>query len=368
MKSVADALQAISELSREFGTPDYVKGGGGNTSVKHDDILWIKPSGTTLAGLRPEDFVAMDRVKLAELYAMEVPEDAAARESRVKDAMLAAVCGGSRARPSVETPLHDVLRFTYVVHTHPPLVNGLTCAREGRAAASMLFPESLWIPYTDPGFTLSMVVRGRVAAYEREHGRQPAIILLENHGIFVGGDQPEDVRETYRHVRDTLRVAYGRAAVPMNLHYRSPTHVHELGDLSGLLAGLLGPAAAAVVACAPFELAQGALTPDHMVYAKAFSYHGPLSAAHLEQFRLRHGYAPRIVETPVGIFGLGRTTAAAELALDLAQDGGLVRQLTRAFGDVQYLSESGRRFIESWEVESYREQQLAGGRPEETAR
>jgi len=28
-----DDLKTIVELSHEFGTPDYVKGGGGNTSV-----------------------------------------------------------------------------------------------------------------------------------------------------------------------------------------------------------------------------------------------------------------------------------------------------------------------------------------------
>ena len=45
-------LQTIVELSHEFGTPEYVKGGGGNTSYKDESTLWVKPSGTTLAGLQ----------------------------------------------------------------------------------------------------------------------------------------------------------------------------------------------------------------------------------------------------------------------------------------------------------------------------
>ena len=48
-------LKTIVELSHEFGTPDYVKGGGGNTSFKDETTLWVKPSGTTLAGLAPND-------------------------------------------------------------------------------------------------------------------------------------------------------------------------------------------------------------------------------------------------------------------------------------------------------------------------
>ena len=35
-----DDLKTIVELSHEFGTPDYVKGGGGNTSVKDETTLW----------------------------------------------------------------------------------------------------------------------------------------------------------------------------------------------------------------------------------------------------------------------------------------------------------------------------------------
>lgn len=45
-------LQTITALSHEFGTADYVKGGGGNTSCKDETTLWVKPSGTTLGGPR----------------------------------------------------------------------------------------------------------------------------------------------------------------------------------------------------------------------------------------------------------------------------------------------------------------------------
>lgn len=362
MNAEAVLLREITELSHEFGTPAFVKGGGGNTSVKQDGVLWIKPSGTTLAGLQPERFVAVDRARLARLYAMEVPEAAAEREARVKEAMEAAVCGGSRGRPSVETPLHDLLRFRYVVHTHMTLVNGLTCARRGRAEAARLLPDALWVPYVDPGFTLAQVVRERVAAHEREFGGPPAIILLENHGIFVGGDAPDDVRETYRRVDAAMQAAYRAAGVDIALRFPGPVVEYEQQEIAGLVVRLLGPDAAAVVSAAPFELAEGPLTPDHMVYAKAYPYRDPLTAEDVAAFRALRGYAPRIVATPVGVFGVGRSAAAAKLALDLAQDGGLVRQLAEAFGGVQYMSDSARRFIETWEVESYREQlSLRGG-------
>ena len=61
------SLATIVELSHEFGTADYVRGGGGNTSVKDERTLWVKPSGTTLAGLTPDTFVAMSRAGINEL-------------------------------------------------------------------------------------------------------------------------------------------------------------------------------------------------------------------------------------------------------------------------------------------------------------
>ena len=80
-------LKTIVGLSHEFGTPEYVKGGGGNTSYKDDNTLWVKPSGTTLAGLQEDTFVTLNRAKVNELYDVETPEEPHAREELVKNFM-----------------------------------------------------------------------------------------------------------------------------------------------------------------------------------------------------------------------------------------------------------------------------------------
>ncbi|MCG3148389.1 MAG: hypothetical protein PCFJNLEI_01832 [Verrucomicrobiae bacterium] len=226
----SDLLNTITTLSHEFGTPDFVKGGGGNTSCKTSTTLWVKPSGTTLAGLTPAKFVTLDRAKLAQLYTAAMPADTQAREARVKDLMAAAVTGGSGGRPSVEAPLHDIMPGTYVVHTHSTLVNGLTCARNGAPTCARLFPTALWIPYIDPGFTLCMEVRRRI--------RNHRLILLENHGIFVAGDSADEIRATYRCVLDALRSEYAQAGIPTQL---KPGPIPNETD---------------------------PVSPDHMVYAK----------------------------------------------------------------------------------------------------
>ena len=80
-----EALKTIVELSHEFGTPEFVKGGGGNTSYKNESTLWVKPSGTTLAGLQEDTFVTLDRAKVKGLYAVDTPNEPHAREELVKN-------------------------------------------------------------------------------------------------------------------------------------------------------------------------------------------------------------------------------------------------------------------------------------------
>ena len=350
-------LEAITLLSREFGCSDFVKGGGGNTSFKTDDTLWIKPSGTALADMEPSSFIALDRRRLARLYEYSPASDVTTRERDVQELMAAARAEGHAGRPSVETPLHDLLRARFIVHTHPMLVNGLTCGRQGREGASRLFPDALWVPYIDPGYTLSMEVRKRVADFETVHGQQPHILLLENHGIFVCGESPGEVRDAYHHVVDTLVAEYDQRNIPRALTYGAPAPSEDMRVVADRIHQVLGDDGAFAQPSAPFAVVEGPLTPDHMVYAKAHPFIKDLNHGNIAEFRTRWGYPPRVISASVGVFGVGRTAKSAALALDLARDGALVRQLAAAFGGVRYMSEPARRFIESWEVESYREQQ-----------
>ncbi len=354
-----DLLHTITELSHEFGTTDYVRGGGGNTSCKTADTLWVKPSGTTLAGLQPATFVAMDRAALDKLFSLAIPAEATAREAQVKNVMAAAVTAGQTARPSVEAPLHHVLHGTFVVHVHPALVNGLTCARHGAQACAEMFPDALWIPYIDPGYTLCMDVRRRVLEYTATHGQPPSLLLLENHGIFVTADTADGIRAIYRRVMVALRDRYAAAVISPMLPV-APAALPDLVEpVKAQLRDALSSHAAGIAYTGKFAVAPGPISPDHIVYHKSYPFTGELTHANIEAFRQQHGYAPMIVSTPLGVFGVGPTQKKAELALELAQDGALVAHLAATFGGIQYMTDRAREFIEHWEVESYRAQQMA---------
>ncbi len=346
-------LTTITALSHEFGTPRYVKGGGGNTSVKNAATLWVKPSGTTLAGLTEKQFVAMNRAKINELYAVATPQEAAAREELVKNLMAAAV-ENEAGRPSVEAPLHNVFEATYVVHTHPAVVNGLTCGKDGAAACARLLPEALWVEYIDPGYTLCMVVRERIRQYQARQGREPAILMLKNHGVFIAGHTPDEIRRLYARVMAVLETACTQAGVSLSLPVAESPRDPAVEDS---IRQLFGADAACLASSGRFAYAPGPLTPDHLVYAKAFPFTAPITPEAVAHYRQARGYAPKVVVAGERVYGLGASQKHADLALELAQDAALVLQLTAPFGGVEYMTDPARLFIENWEVESYRQKQ-----------
>jgi rhamnose utilization protein RhaD (predicted bifunctional aldolase and dehydrogenase) len=346
-----DDLKTIVELSHEFGTPDYVKGGGGNTSVKNETTLWVKPSGTTLGGLTEATFVTLNRNKVNELFKVETPAQPAAREELVKNFMAEAV-ENEAGRPSVEAPLHNILDARFVVHTHPFLVNGLTCSKNGEATAKQLFPDALWVEYIDAGYTLSVELKGRIEQYTRGHGKGPKIILLKNHGIFVAADTADEIRSLYAGVMDAVKREYDKAGIQTGLEIAEAETAPEIEEQ---IQQVFEADAQHVVSSAMFACVPGPITPDHLVYARAFPFTDELTGAAAANYKTRHGFSPKVVVGTNRVFGIGTTLNNAQLALELAQDGAQVMQLSEAFGGIDYMTDRAREFIENWEVESYRQ-------------
>lgn len=353
-----DILDTITALSHQFGTPRYVCAGGGNTSCKDAHTLWVKPSGTTLAALKPGDFIAMDRHKLSELYGIEPPPDSAAREALVKEKMKQAVLPGTSGRPSVEAPLHNTLEARFVVHTHPSLVNGMTCSKNGAAVCRRLFPQALWLDYIDPGYTLCMQVRQEIQAYRKAYGREPALIFLKNHGLFVSADTAETINALYAEVMGRLEAEYAAAGISVELKIGPMPSAQQIERARQIICSAVQDEQLQISASGLFEAAAGPLTPDHIVYAKSYPFIGPPTAESIKTFQSQYGYTPQVIIFDDAVFGVSASPKAAHLALELAQDGALIRQLAAAFGGVDYMTDRAREFIENWEVESYRKNQL----------
>ncbi len=350
-----DLLQTITKLSREFGTDDFVKGGGGNASAKDADTLWIKPSGTTMSAATPESFVLLDRGKLTALYDANVPLDPTQREAAVKDLMLQAVRPGATGRPSVESPMHDSFDATYVIHTHPELVDGMTCANDGESAAASMFPDALWLHYTDPGYTLSMQLREKLAEWRAERGDEPTVVFLQNHGLLIAGNSERDVTATFESVLDPLRTHYANSGIPSDLARQPDSDPDAVAETEKQIRAALGTVdAAEVLYGGRFAIADGPISPDHIVYEKPFPFIGEPTRENVEAFRDREGYSPRVISCEVGVFGVGTNQKNAELAIALAVDGAVIKQLAEAFGGIKYLDKAATDFIDNWEIEASR--------------
>jgi rhamnose utilization protein RhaD (predicted bifunctional aldolase and dehydrogenase) len=193
-------INKLIEISKFYGANnEYVIAGGGNTSFKDEKTIWIKASGQSLAELTEEGLVALSREKLHVISTGVYSDDPSTREEQVKkDMFLSILDPGKNKRPSVETSLHEIIQYKFVVHLHPTLINGILCSRNGKSLTHKLFGESvLFVPYTDPGYTLFKKLESEIISYRDKFSHDPKIIFLENHGVFVGADTTEEIRKIY---------------------------------------------------------------------------------------------------------------------------------------------------------------------------
>jgi rhamnose utilization protein RhaD (predicted bifunctional aldolase and dehydrogenase) len=359
------SLEVLTEISRFYGgNPDYVIAGGGNTSFKDTATLWIKASGAPLGVITEAGFVAMDRAKLAGLWELGLPENSKDREDRVLAELLSArKPGEENKRPSVETLLHDLLPFAYVVHTHPSLVNGLTCSRNGGQAVRELFGGALWIPVSDPGFVLASAIKEKLDERRGDGGETPDLIFLQNHGVFAGADTPGRIKALYEEIMAVLNGAVKRRpdfGGPVNEYGGSAAAALVLQKLSGGFAVFArnNEIAALTANRAAFAPVSSSFTPDHIVYAGSdplFIETGKDIEAAWKSHTERTGRPPKLVALEgTGIFGIGTTKKNAALALELFTDTMKVAAYAESFGGPQFMPDEKITFINNWEAEQYR--------------
>jgi len=362
-----DELDVLIEMSRLFGSdPEYLLAGGGNTSLKKDDSLYVKASGTALSDITESGFVVMDLVSLEKIWDKDYPEESRAREAEILSDMMASRRPGETARPSVEALLHSLIRGKYVIHTHPALINGMTCGRDGETAAKELFgDDALWVPLVEPGYILAREIRGRLSAHQDRTGTYPGMIFLQNHGLFVAGNSREEILEIHNRIREKIASRVNRK--PMENHGPVDTVLlQEVREAAGKCLGqpqyVKGVTGTDLAACAvddrAFEPLRLPFNPDQIVYAGP----GPMRLDSLSDFsdalalyRDRWNRPPgSFLLKDVGAFGLGETEKKAEAALLLLLDSVKIAVYAESFGGALPMTEELIIFIRDWEVESYR--------------
>ena len=397
-------IDEIVALSREYGAGnDWVIAGGGNTSIKTREWMWVKSSGTTLADITAEQFVKMDRTKLNAIWETTYPEDSDERERRaLADLMAARASSEEKKRPSVETLMHALFPHRIVFHTHPTRVNGLTCSADGEEMARKLFgDQALWIPTVDPGYILARTIYDLVESRRKQHdGVYPPILIMQNHGLVVVGETSQKIRALNSEVIEAIDAVITARPQIDPVKHNPPGLENSRAAVTHAVAKAAEGAPAAdepqsahssegvelpapvtrAFTCPELELRisdtqairalDGSLSPDHIVY----SGHRPCivrtiesesleasSSAAVRDYLAREEVLPKVVLFPEvrpgpGAVSVGSSETKAHLAELLFLDALKVLRYTESFGGVKHLPPDQEAFILGWEVEKFREE------------
>ena len=368
-------LDELIAISRFYGdNPDYVIAGGGNTSMKDRDRIWIKASGIPLAGIGPEGFVSLSREKLAVIESKSYSSDPVEREGQVKSDLTAAILAPGDLRPSVETSLHNLIGYTFVIHTHPTRVNALMCSRDAGSETKKRFgEEALYMEYTDPGFILFKQLQRKIEEYRKRHSNDPRIIFLQNHGVFVGADRVKEVRKLYDDIDSKLN-----EGTDLDLPACEPEEDRETHFAGAALKYFQSRGRIAqTYTCelirhftrdkAHLMKVSRPFTPDMIVYCKSNylivdkGVHPDSLPEVISSFESENGYLPRIILQEGGGMTVVEESekslrTAREVFLDLMK----ISYLSEQFGGPHFMTDAQIRFIDNWEVEHYRRKVARG--------
>jgi rhamnulose-1-phosphate aldolase/alcohol dehydrogenase len=398
-------LEELAYRSNLLGADRSVANwGGGNTSCKTIEVdfrerptrvLWVKGSGSDLGTIRPHQFTGL---RLDDVQPL-IERDSMTDEDLVRY-YEHAVLKPNQPRASIETPLHSMLPFAHVDHTHPDAIIALCAVPDGQALARRLWGEqAVWIDYERPGFGLGK----KIALAVRERA-DASCVLMAKHGLVTWG---EDAEECYGHTIEVI----ARAAEAL-AECADRRRVFAIGEsrpsavgLTTFLPVLRGAVSrrqsmvlqvntseqALAFSCRPDleEVASaGPACPDHLVHTKPWPLILPADpdvaaiehrvsafearyAAYVEQHggrELMLDPAPRVIIVPsVGVITTGVDAGRAAIAGALYERAMAVLSTTAGLGGFAPLTPAETFGVEYWPMELYKltlqppPKELAGG-------
>jgi rhamnose utilization protein RhaD (predicted bifunctional aldolase and dehydrogenase) len=247
-------LHDLLTMSRSIGDPDagHVILGEGNTSALIDEnTFFVKGSGEQMRTIEEDGFVEIDMTR-----ALALLENKDLQGAALKEALLTTkVDPDTPGRPSVEVLLHAVaLHRTdarFIGHTHTAAVGQLLCSERAAAYAhARLFPDhivlcgpdSVFIPYVDPGLPLGRAVYEAIEAFKAKYNVPPKTIMLQNHGLVVLGKTARDVHQILDMTTKAAHIYAGACAAggPVPMSAEQVDHIFNREDEHYRRAKLMG--------------------------------------------------------------------------------------------------------------------------------
>lgn len=368
-------IKQLVEVSQKYGkNKAFVIAGGGNTSFKDEKHIWVKASGVALETIDENGFVTLSREKLKVVSTKTYSSNSTEREAEVKTDLANAIVSTNGNRPSVETSMHEIIDYAFVVHTHPTKANAVMCSKNSAKNCLELFgADVLFIPYTDPGYVLFKKVESEIQAYSNKNGKAPQVIFLENHGVFVAANSVAEIDAIYS---DLMQKIENRIAVSLPSDEAKAISSPLIQEVASLNAAFEGYVAKGVTSDLilhfaknqeSFAKASTAFTPDDIVYCKAYYLFIPkvedssslinMTREKIADFKLQNGYLPKVIVLKnQGVIAIEDSEKSASNVLEVFTNILKISFLSDNFGGPQFMTKSQIEFIDNWEVENYRRQ------------
>jgi len=171
---IHNELIKLKQISKYCGERfDLVQAGGGNTSVKINNLMFIKASGYNLTNIDENSgYVAMNNEMLLKDL----------NNNTIKEVTEYNFIGNKRG--SIETFMHSILK-KYTIHLHPIQVNRILVTKEANSIIKEIYPDSLVIDYFTPGIKVCNEIKEK---YNNEN-----VIFLINHGIIITHENYDEI-------------------------------------------------------------------------------------------------------------------------------------------------------------------------------
>ena len=143
-------------------------GPGGNTSIKINDSIYVKSSGTWLKdSLKKKSFIKINLNSIKKNIENEKKW----------------IYSKSASCPSIETTMHAVINKKYVVHLHAISVLSYATLKNGKKIleSKLKGMKWIWIKYKKPGLNLAKEIK-------RKMFDDTNIYILQNHGIIIASN------------------------------------------------------------------------------------------------------------------------------------------------------------------------------------
>ena len=363
-------IEQLVAISRRYGSDSrFVIAGGGNTSFKTEDRLYVKASGHSLGTITEEGFAVLDREKLNLIATKQYSDNSIEREAQAAADLLAA-CVSVGRKPSVETLLHNVLSSRFVVHLHPTVINGLTSSNNVEAETLRLFGNSvIYVPYADPGYPLYKSVAAAVEGYVAQYGIEPKAIMLQNHGVFVGADTTEQIESIYNELVATIE---GSITMPLpEGEAEQSFSVSEVVPAIRMMASQGDDIKTLRVVNNPlvewfaqdeehFAKVAKPFSPDSIIYCRskyiyiaAATKEEVLSQAEqkIADYISQNGYAPKVIVVKgLGLITVGENAKDCANTEDVYLDMMKVSYLAQSFGGEHQMTAEQIHFVDNWEA------------------